>query len=146
VRICSWGKFEDLSDGKEFYVFNTHFDHRGDTAREESAKLIYEKVQVLGGNELPVILTGDFNLTPEKKAIALIKSKWNDSHDVCIEPPYGPEGTTNSFNWNHPLDKRIDYVFVNEHVKVQRYAVLSDSNNRRYPSDHLPVYTELIFK
>lgn len=146
VRICSWGKFKDLSNDREFYVFNTHFDHRGDKAREESAKLIYEKVQLLGGNNLPVILTGDFNLTPDKKAISLIKSKWSDSRDVSIEPPYGPEGTTNSFDWNHPLDKRIDYIFVNGNVKVQRYAVITDSKNNRYPSDHLPVFTELIFK
>jgi endonuclease/exonuclease/phosphatase family metal-dependent hydrolase len=145
-RICSWGKFEDLINGGEFFVFNTHFDHRGDIAREESAKLIAEKIQALGGDGLPVVLTGDFNLTPEKEAISVIKSNLNDSYEVSVEPPYGPVGTFSKFNWNHPIDKRIDYIFVNEHVTVQRYAVLTDSKNNRYPSDHMPVFTELIFK
>lgn len=145
-RICSWGRFEDQGNGGEFFVFNTHFDHRGDIARDESAKLIYEKVQALAGSKLPVVLTGDFNLTPEKSAISILKGRWEDSYDATIEPPYGPIGTFSGFKWDHPLDKRIDYIFVNERVTVQRYAVLSDSKNNRYPSDHLPVFTELIFK
>lgn len=146
VRICTWGKFKDLVDGREFFVFNTHFDHKGDKARDESAKLIFEKVQVLGGEKLPVILTGDFNLTPDKKAIAILKSRWNDSYDVSIEPPYGPVGTYNGFKLNHPLDRRIDYIFVNEHVTVKRYGVLTDSKDGRFPSDHLPVLNEILFK
>lgn len=36
-RICTYGLFEDLNSGKKLWVFNTHFDHRGKTAREKSA-------------------------------------------------------------------------------------------------------------
>src|SRR5690606_32554944 len=43
-RICSWGKFKEKSSGLVFFFFNTHFDHVGTIARQESAKLILNKI------------------------------------------------------------------------------------------------------
>ncbi|MDZ7689932.1 MAG: endonuclease/exonuclease/phosphatase family protein [Balneolaceae bacterium] len=63
-RIMTWGKFRDRSTGSELYVFNTHFDHRGEQARAESAKLILEIIDKIAGNA-PVVLTGDFNAQPD---------------------------------------------------------------------------------
>jgi endonuclease/exonuclease/phosphatase family metal-dependent hydrolase len=40
--------------------------------------------------------------------------------------------------------RRIDYIFVAEGIKVQRYGVISDQWNGNYPSDHLPVLAELL--
>ena len=39
----------------------------------------------------------------------------------------------------------IDYIFISKSISltVNKYAVLSDSDNLKYPSDHLPVYVEL---
>ena len=39
-RIVTWGKFKDKYTTKVFYFFNTHFDHRGVTAREEGARFL----------------------------------------------------------------------------------------------------------
>ncbi len=41
-RIVTWGEFKDNITGKVFYHFNTHFDHMGEIARQESAKLLLE--------------------------------------------------------------------------------------------------------
>ena len=142
VRICSWAKLRDQENNRSFFVFTTHFDHVGVKAREESAKLIYQKVEELGGDRLPVFLTGDFNLTPDAGAIALIREKWNDARLATLSPPYGPVGTFEGFDFNAPLKDRIDYIFVNDEVRVLRYGVLSDSRDQRYPSDHLPVLVE----
>jgi len=146
-RVCTWGKFIQNETGKNFYVFNTHFDHVGDTARANSAKMIKAFIEEKSKTEkLPVILTGDFNLTPETYPISLIKENLYDSREVTEEPPYGPLGTYNAFQHNHPLDRRIDYIFVNDKVKVIKYAVLSDSKENRYPSDHLPVLITISLK
>ncbi|PSK81622.1 endonuclease/exonuclease/phosphatase family protein [Prolixibacter denitrificans] len=145
VRICSWAKLRDQENNQSFFVFTTHFDHVGVKAREESAKLIYKKVQELGGDRLPVFLTGDLNLTPEANAIALIRSQWKDSRLATLSPPYGPVGTFEGFDFNSPLKNRIDYIFVNDKLRVLRYGVLSDSKEQRYPSDHLPVLVEAKF-
>ena len=143
-RVCSWVRLYDKSNKKEFLIFNTHYDHVGVQARIESAKLIKQKIQEIAP-KLPVVFTGDLNVTPETEAIATIKSFLTDSKEVSIEPPYGPDGTFNAFKWDSPLKNRIDYIFVNKGFKVQKYAVLSDSKDQRYYSDHLPVFVRLMF-
>jgi endonuclease/exonuclease/phosphatase family metal-dependent hydrolase len=146
-RVVTWGKFKSKVTGKHFLVFNTHFDHRGDEARKNSALLIKKKIEEIGGNQdLPVILTGDFNLEPESEPIALIKTFLKDSHEISETKIYGPFGTFNGFDWNAPLDKRIDYIFTSSSIKVLKYAVISDSKNQRWPSDHLPVFVKLQLK
>lgn len=143
-RICSWVTLYDKSNKKEFIVFNTHYDHIGVQARIESAKLIKQKIQEIAP-KLPVIFTGDLNVTPETEAIATIKSFLTDTKEISIELPYGPTGTFNGFKWDSPLKDKIDYIFVNKGFKVQKFAVLSDSKDQRYYSDHLPVFVKLIF-
>lgn len=143
-RICSWVKLFDKLNKKEFIVFNTHYDHIGLQARIESAKLIKQKIQEIAP-KLPVVFTGDLNVTPETEAIATIKSFLIDTKEISIEPPYGPMGTFNGFKWDSPLKDKIDYIFVNKGFKVQKFAVLSDSKDKRYYSDHLPVFVKLTF-
>ncbi|WP_421940787.1 endonuclease/exonuclease/phosphatase family protein [Pedobacter sp.] len=144
-RVCSWVKLYDKLNKKEFIVFNTHYDHIGVQARIESAKLLKQKIQQIAPN-LPVIFTGDLNVTPETEAIATIKSFLSDSKAISVEPPYGPDGTFNAFDFNSDLKNRIDYVFVNQKFQVQKYAVLTDSKDKRYYSDHLPVFVRLYIK
>jgi len=144
-RIASWGKFKDLLTKKEFYFFNVHFDHRGVVARKESGKLMVEKIKEIAGSN-PVILTGDFNSTPETEQIYTIGTLLKDSYKVSKLPPYGPEGTFQGFKWDAKIAERIDYVFVSDHFDVLRYGVLTDSKHQRYPSDHLPVVVQLLFK
>ena len=112
-RVCTWVKLYDKANKKEFIMFNTHFDHVGVQARIEAAKLIKQKIQETAP-KLPVIFTGDLNVTPETEAIATIKSFLTDAKDVSTEPHYGPNGTFNSFNFNSELKNRIDYIFVNK--------------------------------
>ncbi len=146
-RLVTWGVFQSKVTGKRFMVFNTHFDHRGTEARKNSAFLIRDKIREISEDSgLPVILTGDFNLTPESDPIALIKGFMKDSREVSLTPPYGPVGTFTSFKWDAPMDKRIDYIFVQGGVEVLKYAVLTDAKNQRFPSDHLPVYVKVQLK
>jgi endonuclease/exonuclease/phosphatase family metal-dependent hydrolase len=59
-RIVTWVKFKDKQTGKVFFHFNTHFDHIGVVARNESAKLLKQRAHSIAG-DTPVIITGDFN-------------------------------------------------------------------------------------
>lgn len=143
-RVVTWGRFQSKVTGKQFLVFNTHFDHRGVEARKNSALLIEEKIrEIVDNKNLPVILTGDFNLTPDQEPIILLKKYLKDSYDVSEEPPYGPEGTFSGFKIDAELNRRIDYIFVQGEIKVLEYAVLSDNKDKRTPSDHLPVFVRV---
>ena len=143
-RICTYGLFREKASGKEFYVFNTHFDHLGEVARLRSAELIVEKIKNINAENLPVVLMGDFNLEPASSALAPILGYLNDAKAVASEVAYGPEGTFNGFKFHEPVTKRIDYVFTSpEGIEVLKHGVLSDSKDLKYPSDHFPVLVVL---
>lgn len=142
-RICSWVELEDLETKAVLFVFNTHFDHRGEEARRESARLILKKVEEISDQGSAVVLCGDFNLPPSSEPIALIREILSDAFLKSQLEPYGSVATYHGFSYDNPPRERIDYVFVSDNVKVLRYGGLTDSRNRTFFSDHLPVLVTL---
>ena len=145
-RICTYAKFRNKNAATEFWVFNTHFDHRGIEARQKSSRMIVNKINEINKEELPAILMGDFNLEPETEEIKFLSSQMKDSKTFA-DFVFGPEGTFNGYNFTEPVNRRIDYIFLsNGDFQVLKYAVLSDSKDLKYPSDHLPVLLKLKLK
>lgn len=102
---------------------------------------------MLNTQNYPVIFMGDFNSEPTEERIINLKKLMIDSQEISEENPFGPSGTFNAFKHNEPVLKKIDYIFLSKesNIKVYKYAVLSDSKDLKYPSDHLPVYVEIRF-
>lgn len=144
-RICSWVKLKEKSSAQVFFVFNTHFDHKGEEARKESARLILRKVEEISEGSGSVVLCGDFNLPPDSTPVGLITEKLNDAFIVSELPAYASVATYHGFTYDDPPRERIDYVFVSPDVKVLRYGALTDSRDRAFFSDHLPVLVSLQF-
>ncbi|WP_430969104.1 endonuclease/exonuclease/phosphatase family protein [Spongiimicrobium sp. 2-473A-2-J] len=146
-RICTYGRFKRKTDGKEFYVFNTHFDHIGQRAREESSKLILAQINVLNTQKVPVVLMGDFNLEANSRGIRLIQNKMLDTHVTAGANAHGPEGTFNGFDFHKPVERRIDFIFISKNdFVVLKSAIINEAKGERYPSDHFPVFTSLHLK
>jgi len=138
-RICSYALFENLKTKKQFWVFNTHFDHRGMQARINSAQLIYKKINEINSSKLPVILMGDLNLTPDTEPIQYLKKNLTDAIEISKKPFYGPTGTFNGFDQDRIMENRIDYFFV-KNVDVLSYTHIDDRMpNNKHISDHLPI-------
>lgn len=144
-RVCTYGLFEEKGSSAKFYVFNTHFDHRGAIAREESTRLIVQKIKEINLENLPVILMGDLNLAPNEVPIQYLKTQLIDGQLAAEKSFYGPKGTFNGFDPNKAIEKRIDYIFV-QRVKVKEYIHIDDRmENNKHISDHLPVLTLMQF-
>ena len=144
-RLASWARLRDRTNGRAFYVFSVHFDHEGEQARRASAELMLRKIAEISRGE-PAICVGDFNSTPETVQIQSMSKAMRDAARVSTTPPYGPAGTYNGFRLDAPMQDRIDYIFVDRHAEVRKYAVLSDSIHGRYPSDHHPVVARVVLK
>ncbi len=142
-RICTYGLFK--AGKKKFWVFNTHFDHIGEQARVESMKLILSQINSYNQKGFPVILIGDLNVTPYDQPILEMKMVLKDTRDIA-EIVHGPDATFNSFAFAQTPHRRIDYIAVDDQVKVMKYAVLTDSFDQRYISDHFPVYCTISFE
>ena len=162
-RVCTWGHFRVKETKQELYYLSLHMDHIGVQARQESAKLVVQKIRELCGGK-PVVLTGDFNVDQNNPIYSTFVNSGilNDSYEVC-EIRYALDGTANGFDPNSFTTSRIDHVFVTPGTRVIRYGVLTDTYRTmtaeaqkyengnfpkeisfqayqaRTPSDHFPV-------
>jgi endonuclease/exonuclease/phosphatase family metal-dependent hydrolase len=149
-RIVTWGRFNDLGSGREFFVFNTHFDHRGEKARRESAALLLKKVRDIAG-EKAVIVTGDFNGTPESEPYRILTSGlpglsgFADTFGLASNPTGGTQ-TFNGFKRDLQPGHRIDYIFLGGETEVRRFGIISGCWDGRFVSDHNPVLAEVGLK
>jgi endonuclease/exonuclease/phosphatase family metal-dependent hydrolase len=146
-RVCTYALFQEAKTNQLFWVFNTHLDHIGEQARTKGIELILAQINQLNTLNYPVIFMGDFNSEPQEERIVALKKVMNDTREVSLEKPFGPVGTFNNFEHDKSVTALIDYIFISKksNLKVIKYAVLSDSKDLKYPSDHLPVYVEMVF-
>jgi len=139
TRILTRGEFTDKKTGKRFLYYNTHFDHIGKEARKNSAELILKTIKEENRNDLPVIVSGDFNSQPTEDPYKVISAALKDSH-----PEESAQGTFCTFKVNSQECTLIDYIFYLKAKKIG-YNVITDNDGTYYPSDHLPVMTTLSF-
>jgi endonuclease/exonuclease/phosphatase family metal-dependent hydrolase len=142
-RILTYGQFRHKESGHTLFVFNTHFDHVGQTARKNSAKLILRTIKKVAGNS-PYVLLGDFNVTEGNRVYRILTGGSPPLKDAFYHtetPHVGPLFTFEGFEVKSALDKRrIDYIFVPADARVLNHAIIGHFRNGYYPSDHLPVY------
>ena len=143
--MASWVLLSDNTDvaGDPIVFVNTHFDHRGQVARLESAKVIRErisKIQKIADNP-HVIVTGDFNTpegSPPYKAFLDGNETLVDTFRVKHPERADNEGTFNGFQ-GRTNGGRIDWILASGNLETLEAAIDSTSEDGRYPSDHFPV-------
>ena len=148
-RILTWAILQDSTTGRKMACFNTHFDHVGQLARKKSAQMLLDAVEQYA-NGYPVVVTGDFNASPNDTAIQLILNKQQPLHlTEAREVALQTEGPQWSYHeWGKlPLEKRplIDPVFLKGEIEVKTYRLWAepDTPERVYLSDHAPVVVEV---
>jgi len=142
-RICTYAVFKNKKSKKEFLAMNLHFDHVGNVARVKSSELILKKIKELNPKNLPVALSGDFNLTDDSEPIKILSQNMKDTFYHSETKHYGPVGTFTAFNVNEIPKERIDYIFT-KGFKIRSHRHINDRReNLLYPSDHFPVIVNL---
>lgn len=146
-RICTYVQLRERETDRIFWFFNTHFDHVGVQARAESINVIKDQIKERNTDHDPVLISGDFNVQPQDEPMRIMRRDFADAWRHSGIPPYGPTGTFNGFQADHPLDRRIDYLYFSPgDWQVLRVAHLATLRNGHYPSDHLPVFGEFLWK
>lgn len=171
IRICTWGKFQDVKTKLKFFFFNLHMDHVGVVARREAAKLVVRKIKDIAGSNAPVILTGDFNVDQHDEIYQIFTQSGllKDSY-TAAKMRFAENGTFQGFKSSLMTDSRIDHIFVSNKFQVKQYGILTNGywtegasrevskegaapqelNFRQYvhrlPSDHYPVMVKLSYQ
>lgn len=140
-RMVTWGHFKNLKSGKTFFCFNTHLDHRGETAREESVKLIVAKINEITDGGEPVFLTGDFNATIDNPIFTPLIDYMHQARTDA--PVTDNKYTYNNYGLGNENPSVIDHIFYLNAAPVS-FTTLDGSYGDGYISDHFPV--KAIFK
>lgn len=133
TRIATWAQLNDKLTGESLMVVNTHFDHVGEVARHESAKLLRAKLKDEQGK---VIVTGDFNASDGSAPItAMLEGDFfTDTFRKIHSTPTDNEASFHAFNGNTE-GKRIDFIFTHG-FDVVNATIDRTRDGKRCGSDH----------
>ncbi|PKP54156.1 MAG: endonuclease [Bacteroidetes bacterium HGW-Bacteroidetes-1] len=144
-RVVTWARMKDMKTGIRFMFFNTHFDHKGEIARKESAILLMEKIRNLSLG-VPVILSGDFNgiLNSDPVRIILENGFFFDSRTLS-KLVKGPDWSFHGFGLV-PVESRglIDFIFLTKEIEAIEYENIFRVVGDTYLSDHNPVFVKIV--
>ena len=144
-RMVTWLKFRDRLTGEEFFLFNTHFDHQVQLAREKSAELVRQRVTQLE-TKLPVLLIGDFNAAAGANKAYEILTNGNffaDAWTTATTRTGDGIGTFNDFKPGLRPGPRIDWILTRGAITAERAETVTFSRAGQFPSDHFPVVARL---
>jgi endonuclease/exonuclease/phosphatase family metal-dependent hydrolase len=141
-RTLTLVRLRDRRSGREFRVVNTHFDHAGEQARIESARLI-ARLSASPEARSPLVVLGDFNATRDSETYRVLAGALRDSALVSRSRPRGGEASFNDFGKGREPGKLIDFIFVSEGIDVLSHRILTKRYRGRYPSDHFPLLARI---
>lgn len=142
-RVVTWAKFSQHN--KVFFVFNAHFSHVSDLARQKSAEFLVRHIPTIAGDS-PVILMGDLNTQDSEPAYSTIVADTKLQFiDSALTEGHQAASTFNGFGTS-TAHKRIDYIFISKGLSNSNYMTHEDRDEERYISDHYPISTLIMFK
>ena len=147
TRMATWVKLRDRRQpkAKPIVFFNTHFDHRGQQARLESARLLRRRVTELAA-QCRVIVTGDFNAgedSPPYSALfgaeGNLASPLRDAYRLLHSTRAADEGTFSNFKAGAVNGPRIDWIGLSAEWQALEATIDRTERGGRTPSDHFAV-------
>ncbi len=150
-RMVTWVKLQDRlqPEAPPILWMNTHLDHRGRTAREESAKLLRIHLEK-SGQGCSLVITGDFNAAEGSEPYQILFGIWNgqiapivDCYRVVHPERKQDEGTFSGFRVDNVSGPRIDWIACSRDWKVLAAGIDRTARAGRTPSDHFAVYAVL---
>lgn len=151
-RSCTWARLIELGSGRGVYVYNVHLDNRGGDSRLRGARQIrdhFERVTAGPRADDPVVVLGDFNAVPGSPPIrALIGEPSGRPRlaDAYLLPASREEvGTYTGFDLaSDGGERRIDLILVSPRLNVLDALIDSSKVDGRYPSDHFPMWVDVM--
>lgn len=140
-RTATWTLMKDKRTGRKFYYVNTHLDHVGKEAQKNGLKLIVERIKAMNKEGYPMILTGDFNVTPDNPVLEDLDKMMISARKSAVKTDNG-----DTFNGWGKGKGVIDYIYYSGFSTCTTFEVIRKPYmERTYISDHYPVKATLIF-
>ncbi len=146
-RMVTWVRLRERTTGREFYFWNTHFDHQVEEARQKAATLIRDRLAKLDPT-VPLVVVGDFNcLAGKSRAYDILTQEVGLVDTWTLAPRRGNEdlNTFNDFKPARHESERIDWILVRPPVSASQAGIVDYDETKPFPSDHFPVTATIRF-
>ena len=136
-RISTWVVLTHKDTGKKFFYLNTH-TCLYDEPMQKEIKLIQDKVAELNKENLPVILSGDWNLVEDDSWMTPITDNYLSARKTA---PVTDDCYT--YHWWESTDdkKQIDHIYYLG-LECFKFHTVNQKWDGLYISDHYPVYSK----
>ena len=141
IRTATWALMKDKRSGRKFYYVNTHLDHVGKEAQKNGLALIVEKIKEMNPDNLPMVLTGDFNVVSSDPVLS-------DLNRIMKNARVSAERTDNlnSFNGWGKSSSIIDYIYYSGFASCPKFETIQKKyGDFPFISDHYPIKAVLVF-
>ena len=136
-RISTWVILTHKDTGRKFFYLNTH-TCLYDEPMQKEIKLIRDKVAELNTEKLPVILSGDWNLSESDSWMKPITDNYQSAR---ITAPVTDDCYTYHW-WESTSDKKqIDHIYYLG-LECFEFHTVNQTWDNLYISDHYPVYAK----
>jgi endonuclease/exonuclease/phosphatase family metal-dependent hydrolase len=141
-RIATWVMLRDSQGLPDtVFVFNAHFDHVGEKARERSAVVLRERVGAIAGDHAVVVL-GDFNAdadSPPHRVLTGGAAALADAWACAGDEEQSIPGTFHGFT-GRPERGRIDWILSSPRLPCRTAGIDRSARSGHFPSDHFAVW------
>lgn len=148
-RTATWGLFEHIPTGRQFFFLNTHLPLANDklddpeTAKKEGMKIIEQKLLEYY-EDYPLYMTGDFNVISTDKVLDGVREFMRNARTYASVRD--SKSTVNGFGTSTSR-KQIDHIYYSDYLKAVEYYTITDAyDGVTYVSDHYPIYAILKLK
>ena len=133
IKLLKWGTF---------WLSETPDEPKGWEARAKGLQLIVDRIASINPEGYPMVLTGDFNMTPDRPEFEGLNAKMQSAREVA--PVTDHHATYNG--WGKADKDIIDYIYINGFSKCISFeTVLKPYMERKFISDHYPIKAVLEF-
>lgn len=148
-RMVSWLRLRDKTDHRVLFVANTHWDHQGNEARQNSARMMRDRLPELAQEGDAIVILGDFNcdedsqpykvlLNGEQAEVPRLTDAYRETHPTRTDQ----EATFHGFRGKRE-GSRIDWILHGPDLQTLAAEIDTTHDGLKYPSDHFPVTATL---
>ena len=134
-RISTWAIFTHKDTGRKFFYLNSH-TCLYDEPMQKEIKLIRDKVKELNTENLPVVLSADWNLEEDDSWMTPITSVYQSARKTA---PVSDNSCT--FHWWGTQERQIDHIFYLG-LECLEFHTVNQKWDGLYISDHYPIYAK----
>lgn len=135
-----WAIFKEKKSGKSFIAVNTHIDVDDPEYRKQALDLILQRIDALNTANLPVVLTGGFNMEDGDETLSAVKARLQNARNAA----FNTDDVRTYHNYGK-VSQKIDHIYFGGFSSCQEFKTITGRyNDRAYVSDHNPIQAVLV--